>query len=179
MNLVGSLSRSVALAGLLLATPLAAAPALAAKADVDLLQSYVGDWKGSSELKGKLRGKEGGKIACQLSLTRGNGDKVNYQGRCAVAGTTLSVTGTLVYNDKAGRYEAVMTSNVAFSGVATGKRQGNGILFNFKERNKDEEGNDLSVAAAISLQPEKMGVDFNVVFNGTGDELAASVPFSR
>lgn len=178
MSFAGPL-RCIALAGLTIATLSAAAPAFAAKADIDLLHTYVGSWKGASELKGKLRGKEGGKVSCQLSLSEGNGDKVNYQGRCAVAGTTLSVNGTLVYNDKASRYEAVMTSNVGFSGVAMGKRQGNGILFNFKDRNKDEDGNDMTVTASIALQPDKMGVDFNVVFNQTGDTLAASVPFSK
>ena len=55
-----------------------------AKADVELLQSYIGTWKGSSDLKGRFRGKDGGKVSCTLSLSKGNGDKVlrseRYQG---------------------------------------------------------------------------------------------------
>ena len=175
MNLVRPLTRIVALVGLLLATPMAAAPALAAKADVELLHSYVGSWKG----RGELKGAEKEAVVCRLTLSPGNDDKVNYQGRCSLAGTTLAVNGTLVYNEAANRYEAVMTSNVTFSGTALGKRQGSGILFNFKDRNKDEDGRDLTVTAAIQLQPEKIGVDFNVVFTESGDTLAASVPFTK
>ena len=52
MNFAGPLSRIVALSGLTLATLPAAAPAFAAKADVALVQSYIGTWKGSSELAG-------------------------------------------------------------------------------------------------------------------------------
>lgn len=178
MNFAGPLSRVVALAGLTMMTMSAAAPAFAAKADVELLQSYLGSWQGSSELKGKFRGKEGGRVSCKLSLNRGNGDKVNYSGNCTLAGTSMTVKGTLVYNDAGNRYEAAMTSNVSFSGLAIGKRQGKGILFNFKERNKDDEGVGLAVNAAISLTPEKIGVDFDVAFDN-GDKLSASVPFTK
>jgi hypothetical protein len=179
MNFVGPLSRIVALAGLLVATPMAAAPALAAKADVELLQSYVGAWKGSSELKGTFQGKEGGKVSCRLSLTPGNGDKYNYSGNCTLAGTSLSVKGTIVYNDKARRYEAAMTSNVSFSGLAVGKRQGQGILFSFKEKDKDEAGQAFDVNASITLNPDKIAVNFDVAFGENGDKLSASVPFTK
>src|SRR5690606_32117472 len=135
-----------------LATPLAASPAFAAKADVDLLHSYIGAWKG----RGQLVGAKSEAVVCRLTLSQGNQDKVNYSGRCTMAGTTLSVNGTLAYNDAAKRYEAAMTSNVSFNGLAVGKKQGKGIVFNLKERNKDEEGNDLTITAAITLQPEKI-----------------------
>jgi hypothetical protein len=90
----------------------------------------------------------------------------------------MTVKGTLVYNDAGNRYEAAMTSNVSFSGLAIGKRQGQGILFNFKERNKDDEGVGLSVNASIRLHPDKIGVEFDVAFDN-GDKLSASVPFTR
>ena len=74
-----------------------------------------------------------------------------------------------------------MTSNVTFSGLAVGKKSGDSIVFNLKERNKDEEGNDLTVTAAIVLKGsgKSIGVDFQVVFNATGEMLKASVPFSK
>ncbi|OEO29915.1 hypothetical protein VW23_023805 [Devosia insulae DS-56] len=177
MNVLRPRLRSVALAGLLAISPVALTPALAAKADVELLKSYVGDWRG----KGALVGAESETVICKLVLSPGNADKVNYSGRCALAGTNLAVNGTLAYNDAARRFEAAMTSNVTFSGLAVGKKQGDGIVFNLRERNKDEEGNDLTVTAAIALKGagKNIVVEFQVVFNATGDTLKASIPFSK
>lgn len=177
MKFLGPLSRIVALVGLLIATPMAVAPAYAAPADVALLKSYLGSWKG----RGTLVGAESESVVCRLSLSEGNSDKVNYNGRCTLAGTSLSVNGTLAFNDAARRYEAAMTSNVTFSGLAVGKKQGETIVFNLKERNKDEEGNDLTVTAAIILKGsgKSINVDFQVLFNASGDMLKASVPFTK
>ncbi len=178
MKLLGPLSRIVALAGLLAAIPLAAAaPAYAAAADVALLKSYVGSWKG----RGTLIGAETEAVVCRLTLSEGNGDKVNYSGRCSLAGTSLAVNGTLAYVDANKRFEAAMTSNVTFSGLAVGKKSGDDIVFNLKERNKDEEGNDLTVTADIILKDKgaAIGVNFQVVFNATGNSLKASVPFTK
>ena len=175
MKFLGPLSRTLALAGLLLVAPLSVAPVMAAKADVELLQSYVGDWRG----KGEMVGAETETVVCRLSLSKGNQDKVNYSGRGSLAGTVLSVNGTLAYNDGANRFEAAMSSNATFSGLAVGKRQGRALVFNLKERNKDEAGNDLTLSAAITLRQEKINVDFKVMFNATGETLTASVPFSK
>ena len=175
MKSVGPLSRILALAGLLFVAPLFVAPAMAARADVELLQSYIGDWRG----KGEMVGAETETVVCRLSLSKGNQDKVNYSGRCSLAGTVLSVNGTMAYNDAANRFEAAMSSNATFSGLAVGKRQGNALVFNLRERNKDEAGNDLTLSAAITLRKEKIDVDFKVVFNATGESMTASVPFSK
>lgn len=178
MNFAGPLSRAVALVGLTILSMPIAAPAFAAKADVELIQSYVGSWTGGSVIDGNFRGKPAGKVTCTMSLSQGNGDKVNFAGKCALAGTTMNVKGTIVYNDAGKRYEAAMTSNVSFSGLAIGKRQGNGILFNFKEKNKDEEGMGMAVNASILLNPDKIGVNFDVAFDN-GEKLSAAVPFTK
>jgi hypothetical protein len=177
MKLNGALLRLAALAGLLAATPVSVAPAYAAGADVALLKSYLGSWKG----RGTLIGAETESVVCRLSLSEGNADKMNYSGRCAMAGTTVSVNGTIAYNDSARRYEAAMTSNVMFTGLAIGKKQGNNIVFNLREKNKDDQGRDLTVTAAITLggAGKSIAVDFGVVFNATGETLKASVPFTK
>lgn len=175
MKFLGPLSRTLALAGLVLVAPLSVSPVMAAKADVELLQSYVGDWRG----KGEMVGAETETVVCRLSLSKGNQDKVNYSGRCSMAGTVLSVNGTMAYNDAANRFEAAMSSNATFSGLAVGKRQGSALVFNLRERNKDEAGNDLTLSAAITLRKEKIDVEFKVVFNATGETMTASVPFSK
>ena len=174
MKLFGPLSRTLALAGLF-SVALFSAPAMAAKADIELLQSYIGQWKG----RGQLVGAESETVVCRLTLSPGNQDKVNYAGRCSLAGTNLSVTGTLAYNDSANRYEAAMTSNATFNGLAVGKKSGNGVIFNLRERGEDEEGNDMTISAQIALNSGKINVQFNVVFNASGDQLRASVPFTK
>lgn len=175
MKTFGPLSRAVALAGLVLASPLPVTAVQAAQADIDLLKSYIGDWKG----RGTLVGADSESVVCRMSLSPGNQQKVNYSGRCALAGTQLAVNGTIAYNDAAHQYEAAMTSNVTFSGIAVGKRTGDGIVFNLHERDKDDQGNDLTVNASITLAKSKITVDFKVVFTDTGDTLSAQVPFSH
>lgn len=174
MKSFGPLSRTLALAGLF-SVALFSAPAMAAKADIELLQSYIGNWKG----RGQLIGAETETVVCRLNLTAGNQDKVNYSGRCSMAGTNLAVNGTLAYNDGANRFEAAMTSNATFNGLAVGKKSGSGVIFNLKERGEDEEGNDMTITAQIALNRGKINVEFNIVFNATGDMLRASVPFSK
>jgi hypothetical protein len=153
----------------------AAAPAIAANANVELLQDYIGDWRG----RGVLVGAETESVVCRLNLSNGNEEKVNYSGRCSLAGTNLSVSGTMAWNEDTKRYEAAMTSNVTFTGLAIGKRQGDALVFNLREQDKDEKGNDLTISADISLRKEKINVDFLVLFNTSGDTLKASVPFTR
>lgn len=168
------LAQSAAAAVVLVAS-LVSVPAQAARADVELLQSYIGDWKG----RGTLTGGDSESVVCRLAMTPGNDDKVNYSGKCAMAGTTVAVNGSLVYNAEKDRYEAAMTSNVTFTGLAIGKKQGNGIVFNLREQNKDDKGEDMTVAADIVLKPEAISVAFKVVFNKSGKTMTAQVPFTR
>ena len=175
MKLFAPATRLSALAGLALSAMLAPAPALAGAAEAELLQSYVGSWKG----RGIVTGAEQETVVCRMSIDRGNQDKVNYRGRCAMAGTTVSVNGTLAYIDASRRFEAAMTTNAGFSGIAVGRKQGSGVVFNLRERVEDEEGKPLTVTAAITLAGARIMVDFNVVFNETGQSLAAAIPFTK
>ena len=174
MKFFGPLSRTLALAGLF-SVALFSAPAMAAKADVALLQSYIGDWKG----RGQLVGAESETVVCRLTLSQGNADKVNYSGRCSMAGNALSVAGTLAYNDSKRQYEAAMTSNATFQGLAVGKKSGNGVVFNLRETGEDDNGKPVTITAQIALNSGKINVNFNIVFNETGEQLKASVPFSK
>ena len=171
MSFFGPLTRAAALAGLLFS----AGPALAAPADVALLKSYIGEWRG----RGVLIGASQESVVCRLSLTQGNQDKVNYNGRCTLAGSNLSVAGTLAYVEAAKRYEAAMTSNATFSGIAVGQKRGNGVVFNLRDRDQDEEGKDFNISAQISLANEGIKVVFEIVYVESGDSLRADVPFSR
>lgn len=175
MSFSGYLSRAVAVAGLFLAAGGSFAPAIAGPADVALLKSYIGEWRG----RGTLVGANRETVVCRLALTQGNGDKVNYNGRCTLAGNQLSVAGTIAYIEASRRYEAAMSSNATFTGTAVGQKRGDGLVFNLRERDKDEEGKDLNISAQISLRDEDIGVVFEVVYIETGDSLRAEVPFTR
>ena len=171
----GRRSRMVALAGLLLAAGAAMAPAFAGPAEIALLQSYIGEWRG----RGVLIGADKQTVMCRLSVTQGNADKVNYNGRCMLAGTQLSVAGTMAYIAASRRYEAVMSSNANFTGIAVGQKRGGGLVFNLRERDQDDEGKDLNITAQIHLEPEAIAVAFEVMYVENGDYLRAEVPFSR
>lgn len=175
MTFIGHLTRAAALAALLVPANFVASPALAGPAEVALLKSYIGEWRG----RGTLIGANRETVVCRLTLSQGNQDKVNYNGRCTLAGTTLSVAGTLAYVDSARRYEAVMTSNASFSGVAVGQKRGSGLVFNLRERTPDEAGKDMNISAQIGLDRDAMSVNFEVVYVESGDSLRAEVPFSR
>src|SRR5687768_17329635 len=170
----GHLSRVVAMTGLLFSASTAVAPAFAGPAEVALLQSYIGEWRG----RGTLVGANSETVVCRLALTQGNDDKVNYNGRCSLAGSQLSVAGTIAYVESSRRYEAAMSSNATFTGIAIGQKRGGGLVFNLRERDQDEEGKDLNISAQINLQREAINVVFEVVYIESGDNLRAEVPFS-
>ena len=175
MTFLGTLTRAAALAGVIASAGLSAAPAFAGPAEVALLKSYIGDWRG----RGTLIGASKESVVCRLSLTEGNQDKVNYRGRCALAGTNLSVAGTMAYVESSRRFEAAMTSNATFTGIAVGQKRGSGLIFNLREREEDEEGKELSISAQIHLNGDAIQVTFEVVYVESGDSLRAQVPFSR
>jgi len=153
-----------------------AAPATAAEAELALLSSYVGNWQGEGALVG---GDKPEPFRCRLSISRGNQQKVNYTGRCTLVNATLSISGTIAYNDAARQYEAVMSSNAGYTGLAIGRRGNNQISFDLRERQKDRGGSDVRIGSRIILIGDSITVDFEVEFNNSGDVMTASVPFNR
>ena len=105
---------------------------------------------------------------------------MNYSGRCAIAGSPLSVKGTLAYVEASRRYEAAMTSNAGFSpDAAIGRKQGNGVRFDLRERAQDEDGKEVTITAVFALQSGRIQVELDVLYNESGDRLRASVPFTK
>jgi len=176
MTLLKRLSHLAAVAGLLLAWMAMAVPGQAAQAEIDLLQSYVGNWRGSAVLTG---GAEPEKFSCRMMISKGKEGRIHYAGRCSLVGLNLSVAGTIAYIDAKGRYEAAMTSNATFSGTAIGVKQGNSVVFNLRERDTSAEGTDMTITSRVVLRGGGITVDFNVLFHDSGERLKASVPFSR
>lgn len=156
------------------ATIAVSAPGMAAQADLDLIQSYVGDWRGS----GSMTSAEGNTetVRCRLGITRSTNEKINFSGGCVLAGANLHMQGTMAYIAANNRYEAVLTSNTAFSGNAIGRRSGSKVTFNITST--DSNGNAADVRAGFGLSNGKINVDFTVT-NPDGSRTRASVPFDR
>lgn len=154
---------------------LAATPAHAGPAEVALIKSYIGEWRG----RGTLVGANTETVVCRLAMTPGNQDKVNYNGRCSLAGTQLSMAGTIAYIEASKRYEAVMSSNATFNGLAIGRKRGSRLIFDLHERDEDEDGKELSITARIDLVDDAINVVFDVIYVENGDSLRAEVPFTR
>ena len=155
---------------------LAGTTARADEADIALLTSYVGDWRGDGVLVG---GDKPEPFRCRLSIAKGNPGKINYSGRCSLVDANLSVSGTIAYSEQFKRFEAAMSSNAGFTGMAVGVESGDQITFDLKEQQKDRGGSDVRIGAAILLIAGTIQVDFEVEFNNSGDVLRAAVPFAR
>lgn len=161
---------------LLLATLAAVMPARAGQDEINLLQAYIGQWRGDSVLVG---GDEPEPFRCRLSVAKGNLGRINYTGRCSLVDTTLSISGTIAYVEEQRRYEAVMSSNAGFTGAAIGLIRGNTISFDLRKSQRDRSGSDVRIGARILLIEDTITVDFEVEFNNSGEILTASVPFAR
>jgi hypothetical protein len=154
----------------------AAPAALSGPAEHELLTSYIGDWRGQGVLVG---GEAPEAFRCRLKVANANQTKVNYTGRCSLVNISLSVSGTIAYNDAANRYEAAMSSNAGFTGMAVGIIRGNTISFDLAENQLDRSGNEVRIGSKIHLTNDTIQVDFEVEFNNSGDVMTAQVPFSR
>ncbi|WP_404404132.1 hypothetical protein [Pelagibacterium halotolerans] len=153
----------------------AAQPAWAAQEDIDLLKSYVGDWRGRGVAQVASTG-ENETMVCRLGIRDSGTARVAFDGRCTVAGRTLAVAGTLAYVEEHGRYEAIMSSVASFQGVAVGEREGNDISFDLIDRNADDGEN--TIAAGINLLGQQIVMDLTITDNETGDVTTANVPFA-
>ena len=154
-----------------------ALPAQSGPAELDLLKAYVGEWSGAGVLVG---GKEPESFRCRLSIDKGNQAKINYAGRCTLVNMNLSVSGTIAFDDKSRTYQAVMSSNAGFTGVAVGKIKGDEISFDLAEKQKDRAGNAVRIGSHISLAGQNsITIDFQVEFNNSGNVLTANVPFTK
>lgn len=152
-----------------------ATPSFAADTDLEIIQSYVGNWRGRGTMQNGDRPEE--TVVCRLEIDPGNTiEKAVYHGRCSLAGATLNVAGTLAYIIGKNRYEAVMSTNTSFKGVAIGHRSGNDVTYNLKSA--DEEGRASNVNADFNLQNGVIALKFEIT-EGNGNVIIANVPFQR
>lgn len=149
--------------------------ALAGPKQDALLQSFVGDWSGTSTLQG---GDEPEEFSCRILVKNGGYSKINYQGRCTLDRINLSVTGTIAYDDDERAFRGVMRSNTAFRGEATGRTRGSSVVFDF-EQSGEHEGGMLTLDSKMTLNKDKITIDFNVWISDSDMKLSTTVPFDR
>lgn len=155
---------------------LSAVSASAGETELAILSSYIGDWKGESALIG---GDQPEPFRCRLAVAKGNQTKVTYTGRCSLVSANLSISGTISFNEERQQYEAAMSSNAGFTGLAIGRLSGQQIAFDLREQQKDRSGSDVRIGSQILLADGSITVNFEVEFNNSGDVLTASVPFTQ
>lgn len=148
----------------------------AGETELAVLSSYIGDWKGESALIG---GDQPEPFRCRLAVAKGNQTKVTYTGRCSLVSANLSISGTISFNEERQQYEAAMSSNAGFTGLAIGRLSGQQISFDLREQQKDRSGSDVRIGSQILLANGSITVNFEVEFNNSGDVLTASVPFTQ
>ena len=155
---------------------LGASQVAAGETELAVLTSYVGNWQGEGALVG---GDKPEPFRCRMAIAKGNQSKVTYTGRCSLVSANLSISGTIAYNDDRKQYEAAMSSNAGFTGLAIGRLQGDKITFDLREQQRDRSGSDVRIGSQIMLVDNTITVNFEVEFNNSGDVLRASVPFAQ
>jgi hypothetical protein len=168
--------RGAALAALCGVGLLGAGPAAAAPEDVALLHEYLGNWKGN----GQVVGPDGAEnAACRLDLIDGNGDKINFRGRCALFGTTVTMNGAMQYSEASQSYESVMTTSIGFTGRAIGTRSGDVIRFDLTSVGGDPSASNLDVVASFIMAGGAIDIGVSVLFKDSGDKYVATAPLNR
>lgn len=150
--------------------------AMAAPRDIEVLKSYVGDWRGRGTLD---RGSDAETIVCKLGILDTAPTKVTFDGNCKLAGVPpLSIKGTLAFVTDKNRFEAVMSTNTSFSGVAIGRRRGSTIDFDLKDRDP-QTGKDIGVAVGFAFKTDGVYVDLKLTEIETGRSSKVSIPFKK
>jgi hypothetical protein len=174
MNNFGQLSRALIVGAAMVAGSVL--PSFAA-GEMDTLSQYIGTYKGT----GTMKGGQAQSVTCRMALVKGNGSKLNYNGRCSLAGAQIAVYGTIAWIDGKHRYEAAMTSGIGgFNGVAVGQRSGDKIIFDLQQRANDNQGADITISSKVTLSGgDAIGVEFHATFNTSGDKVDATIPFTK
>jgi len=174
MNNFGQLSRAVVVGAAMIAGSVL--PSFAAS-PMDTLGQYIGTYKGT----GTMKGGQAQSVTCRMAMVKGNGAKLNYNGRCSLAGAQIAVYGTIAYIDAKHHFEAAMTSGIGgFNGVAVGQVSGDKIIFDLQQRANDSQGTDITISSKVTLSGgNKIAVDFHATFNSSGDKVDATIPFNK
>ncbi len=164
----------LALAGVFLATM----PAASAEADIALIKGYIGSWRGSGDIIWSDANGVPETLQCRMSVQDSDITKIGVDGRCSLAGGTLSMLGTIAWVDENNRYEAIVSSNTTFTGIAIGHREGDSLTFDLRDFRANDDS-IYDIAADITLAGDTIQMDMTVTNKQTGDLTTAEIPFVR
>ena len=143
------------------------AAAMAAPAGDALLQSYAGEWRG----RGTLKGEVSETVVCRLSL-KPAGSRFSYAGRCVLAGETISLRGSLEFDEK-GKAFVARSGTKSYKGVASG----GGVVFTMSQPFR-REGHSGTFSAGFSLTGGTIKINFRIEDSDTGVSTAR-VPLKK
>ena len=143
--------------------------AYAGEAEAAFLRQHVGEFTG----RGELRGETTESVACRLEVQASTAQRLRYSGRCAIAGETIPLRGTISYSEREGRYEA----SASGLGTVVGQAQNGGIAFTLGRdyRRQSREGN---FRVTFTLARGSITLDLTVADAANG-AFQARVPLSR
>ena len=144
--------------------------AAAGEAEIAVLQSFTGSWRGAGTIDGPDGPRE---ISCTMNVSKAKAGKVVFRAACPFS----SVSGGMVYNDAAGRYELAFTSSTNFRASATGRGAEDGVNFDVRASDVDKEGNTLTVNADFIVRPKTFVIDVKAKLND--DPFTGVLTFRR
>lgn len=158
------------LVALVLVAPVAAS---AAQRDIEVLQSYVGKWKGTGTF-GPPNEQES--IRCGLAVTpSATPERVSVNGKCAIAGGSVSIMGTMAYIPDSNRFAAVISSGLGgLKGNAIGRRSGNNVSYTLVP-DDPEIREQFKVDADLRLRSGTIVVDGSLTDKKTRDKTVVAI----
>ena len=158
------------LVALALVAPISAS---AGQRDIEVLQSYLGDWKGTgtfgppSELES---------IRCNLAVTpSATPDRVSVNGKCAIAGGAVSIMGTMAYLEDKNCFAAVISSGLGgLKGNAVGRRSGNNVNYTLVP-DDPEIREQFTVDASLGLKGGSIVFDGSLLDKKTRDKTLVAI----
>ena len=168
-----TLSRNGLAAFLVAIALVAPVSASAAQRDLDVLQSYVGNWRGTGTF-GPPNELES--IRCNLAVTQSaTPDRVSVNGKCAIAGGSVSIMGTMAYLADKNRFAAVITSGLGgLKGNAVGRRSGNNVSYTLVPDDPDIR-EQFNVDAKLSLKNGAIVVDGSLFDKQSRDKTVVDI----
>jgi hypothetical protein len=149
---------------------LAAGQASAGEAELQMLGSLIGSWKGYGTLIEP--GKES-PFECKLTVGKGNRGKVVLNVKCPL----IEANGGIAFNEAAAQFEIALTSTADFRAAAYGTVENDKIVFPVRAKDTDKKNNAVSIVGQLSMHPDAVIATFEATLNG--NPYSGKMTFSR
>jgi hypothetical protein len=145
-------------------------PVSAGEAELKMLGSLIGSWKGKGTLVEP--GKES-PFDCRMTVGKGNRGKLVLNVKCPL----IEAYGGVAYSDAAARYEIALTSTTDFRAGSVGVLDEGALVFPVEASDTDKKNNAVTISGHLSMQPEAIVATFEATLNG--NPYSGKLTFSR